>query len=252
MKIYNLLLLIPFVGLSSCATQKEITLDEANAIASQISQKAENIDSYTFNATNKGAMGKGKDKIEIDLSYTIEKCKNGLYSYFKGHEGNKSYDIEFYQVKNAKYEEVKLVRYFHESQNEYVRKVSLKKDNPDYDKAFYELAAYRPQEVCSFYISPYVLSQPLDEGDTIKCYSSKDGELTINLKSANKNPETDTETTVKGDFTYHYKDYRFESMESNSVSNYDNNWSTRAKMEYKDNINVELPSDWEKLISQEA
>ena len=247
-----MLLLIPSLLLVGCKSQKEITPEEAKEIVLQIKDNND-YSNFTFKLTNKGEIGKGEDKISVDLSYTFQYTPDAYYSFFKGHQGDTNYDIEMYCAKENEYGEVKYVRYFDTKKNEYIKSIAVSKDNKEYHTAFSELGAYRVNSMVNYYLKVGEYSEKLDESDTMKFYSSKDGELTIKLISNDKNASSNPdETTAKGESTYKYENYRFVSVVGDTTSNYGNKWITNGSVDYETEVKVELPSDWKSLIKLEA
>lgn len=251
MKNFRLLLAIPFIALCSCQGQKEIKEEKAKEIIQQI-RNNKNDDPFIFNATNKGAIGKGKEKIEIDLTYVYKYTSNSYYTYLKGFNGGTKYDIEMYCVKGTKHGDVKYARYFDDKQNEYVKSVSASKYNEDYETAYKDLGAYRVIGVLDYYLQVQVVDTPLDEYDTLKYYSSKEGQLTIELTTDLKNYNGDDEVTKTNKSIYKYEDNRFVEFDDKSTSTYDNPWDGKGSMDYETKLTIELPSDWENYLRLEA
>ena len=252
MKHYKLLLLVPFVLLTGCEMEKEITVEDAKKTVELI-QNSVIEDPYMFVLTNKGDIGKGEEKISIDLSYKYKKSSNGYYSYIKGLNGNESYDAEMYCVKDYTYGEVKYVKYFDASKNDYVKAVATLKDDENYETAFDNLGVYRTESVLNYYLGVRMFSEQVDEGDTLKIYSSREGQLTLQYVTNVKNADsTEDEIVSKGKSVYKYENYRFSAVNVDTSSNYGNKWVTKGAMEYDDKIKVELPSDWENYIPRAA
>jgi len=252
MKNYRLLLLIPFMALAACSSEKEINLDKAKEIAAQIS-KNESTDSFIFTMSNVGEIGKGDSKYSVDLSYRYVYTSKGYYTYLKGNNGDQQFDAELYCVSNTRHGDVKFVRYYNTEKKEYIKAVSTSKYNSDYETAFNEYGVYRTISVYDYYRQVGELDVELSKGDTAKYYSSKDGALTIKYKTdIDYMTEDDPEWTTGGTETYVYKDYHFVSVEGDTYSNYGNKWIKKGNSEYKEDLKVELPEDWENYLKLEA
>ena len=251
MRSYRLLLLVPFVLLSGCNAQKEISKEKATEIVQKIIGNKEETP-LVFTIFNKGAMGKGDDRVVVDLSYEYRYTSNGYYTFIKGQNGSINYDAEMYCVKNVKYDEVKFIRYFDKEKNDYVKAVEVAKDNENYATAFADLGAYRTKSVLDYYVQVTAFFKELYPTDTMKLYSSKDGQLEI-VQTSEDNISTpeDDETTIKGKSVYKYENYRFVSVDIDTKSNWGNTWRTIGKIDYT-KVNVELPSDWESYLTLEA
>lgn len=252
MKNHRFLLLIPFLALTGCQTQKEITYEEAKDIIQKI-QKNTEYGSFEFNLSNKGEMGRGEEKSSVDLVYKLKATPSGYYSYIKGVSGSEKYNSEMYFVNDSKYGQVKYIRYFDEKQNEYVKAVSTSQLNDDFEEAFSNYGVYRPRSLFDYYAQVGGITEQVDEEDTRKIYSSKEGQLTISITTDLKNYEDKTEEWVKGGKTvYKYEDFLFKSINASTNSTYDNTWVTKGSATYNVKDDIKLPSDWENYITLEA
>ena len=252
MKNYRLLLLIPFMALGACSSQKEISLEKAKEIAAKISAY-ESTDSFIFTLSNQGEVGKGDSKYSVDLSYRYVYTSKGYYTYIKGNNADQQFDAELYCVSNTRHGDVKFVRYYNVEKKEYVKAVSTSKYNSDYETAFTDYGVYRSVSAYNYYRQVRVLDVEISKGDIDKYYSSKDGELTIKYKTnIDYMTEDDVEWTTGGTETYIYKDYRFVSADGDTSSNYGNKWITKGSSEYKEDLKVDLPEDWENYLKLEA
>ena len=92
-----------------------------------------------------------------------------------------------------------------------------------------------------------------DPWDTRKYYSSKEGQLTIEFTTDLKEGTSYSyaETAVSGGSTYKFEDYLFTGIYSSTVSTLGNTWLTEGSVDYKTEVKLELPSDWESLIKLE-
>ena len=250
MKKY-LILLIPALTLMACSDQKEITYEKAEEMMTAIHENAAKVTNYTFTGSNKGGIGKGSNKVEVDLSYKLIVDGNNVYSYIKGNNSGVSYDFEYYRAANSKYEEVTYVRYFDETKQEYIKAVEVKKDNPNYADAFASYASIynRPINVCRYYqyFDIKAVKDSALEGDTVKFYSSKEGNLTIKAIANSKSSDPEQEITTKGTEIYNFDNNLFVSSSNNTESSFGNKWESKIKVEYK-NDKVEIPTDFETYV----
>ena len=92
-----------------------------------------------------------------------------------------------------------------------------------------------------------------DPWDTRKYYSSKEGELIIEFTTDLKpgTPYEYAETAVSGKVTHKFEDYLFTSIYSDTVSTLNNTWLTDGTVDYKTEVKLALPSDWESYIKIE-
>lgn len=249
MKNHRLLLLIPVFALTACQSQSEVTAEKAKEIIQDI-QDNKNIGPFIFALSNKGSIGKGEEKISVDLIYKLRSTSEGYYTYIKGNSGDTKFDAEFYCVSGTRHGDVKCVRYFDEAKNDYAVSVATSKYNDDYEEAFKELGVYRTSSLYEYYSQATPFFSELEEGDTLKCYSSKDGQLTFETRANLKTVDPNAEEKVKsGKETYKYENYRFISVNGSTTSTYGNKWATQGTAKYDSNIKVELPSDWESYLT---
>lgn len=249
MKNKRLLLLVPFFVLTACNGMKEIDGSKAKEIVDAI-RKKETPNNFTFDLVNKGQIGEGDKRIVIDLTYKYEVGKNGNYTMLKGYQADEKYDVEMIHVKGTTHGDVKFVRYYDETKKEYVNEVATSKDSENYETAFDEFTADRIIDIYKSYAQVEVYDFVDDPWDTRKYYSSKEGELTIELTTDLK-PGTSysyEETAVSGKNTYKFEDFLFVSISSDTVSTLDNTWKTEGKVDYKTPVNIELPSNWESFL----
>lgn len=252
MKNLRTLLLVPLFVLTACNAQKEISFEKAKEIANQIKNN-DSKDSFMFTLSNNGAIGKGEDRITVNLSYKYVYTEKGYYTYLLGNNGNQKFDTEMYCVYNTKHGDVKYVRYFDAKKNDYVKAISTSKHNSNYETAFNDLGVYRTISVYDYYRQVGQLDVELSKGDTAKYYSSKDGELTLEYKTdIDYMTEDDPEWTTGGVEKYVYKDYHLVSVEGNTSSNYGNKWTKKGNTEYNKDLKVDLPEDWESYLKLEA
>lgn len=238
--------------LAACSSEKQISFEKAKEIANQIKNN-DSKDSFMFTMSNVGAIGKGEDRITVNLSYKYVYTEKGYYTYLKGNNGDQQFDAELYCVSNTRHGDVKFVRYYNAEKKEYVKAVSTSKHNSDYETAFSDLGVYRTINVYDYYRQVGQLDIELSKGDTAKYYSSKDGDLTLKYSTdIDYMTEEDEEWTTGGTETYVYKDYHFVSTEGNTSSNYGNKWVKKGTAEYNKDLKVDLPDDWESYLKLEA
>lgn len=252
MKNKRLLLLIPFFALTACSGTNEIDGKKAKEIVDAI-RKKEIPNNLTFNLVNKGQSGQGEARYTVDLTYKYQVAKNGYYTYLKGTQANQKHDVEMYTIKGTTHGDVKYVRYFDEAKNDYVKAVSTSKDNADYETAFKDLDSDRIIHIFQTYAEVDIYDFVDDPWDTRKYYSSKEGQLTIEFTTDLKEGTSYSyaETAVSGGSTYKFEDYLFTGIYSSTVSTLDNTWLTEGSVDYKTEVKLELPSDWESLIKLE-
>ena len=252
MRKNHILLLIPFLALVSSQKQKEITLEQAKEIVTKI-RNNDDYSRYILYLNNKGDIGKGNDKISVDLVYCLKQGLNAYYTSLKGTDGRSKYDIEMYCVTGTKYGDVKYIKYYDEKQKDYIKQVATSKYDEDYETAFQDLGAYRTRSVLDYYLQVGEFAETTDEGDTYKYYSSKDGDLTIKCSTSLKVKDTDAEEKVtKGESVYVYENYRLKSINSKTSSSYGNKWDTRGRMDFDTKFSVQLPNGWESYVKAKA
>ena len=252
MKNKRLLLLIPFFALTACNNTKEIDGNKAKEIVDAI-RKKETPDNLTFDLINKGQSGQGKNRFEVDLAYKYQLSTNGYYVMLKGTQSGQKHDVEMYVIKGTTHGEVKYIKYFDEAKNDYVKAVSTSKDNADYETAFNEFTADRIISIYQNYAKANIYDAVDDPWDTRKYYSSKEGELIIEFTTDLKpgTPYEYAETAVSGKVTHKFEDYLFTSVYSDTVSTSKNTWLTDGTVDYKTEVKLALPSDWESYIKLE-
>ena len=256
MKNKRLLFLIPFFALTACNGKKEIDGNKAKEIVDAIRNKSnkEIPNNLTFDLINKGQSGQGEARFEVDLTYKYQVAKNGYYTLLKGSQADQKYDVEMYCIKGTLHGEVKYVKYFDEAKNDYVHAVATSKDSADYETAFDELDADRIIHIYRNYAKVNVFDVVDDPWDTRKYYSSKEGELILEWTTDLKEGMSYSynETAVSGKNTYKFEDYLFTSVHNETVSTLGNTWLTDGKVDYKTEVKLELPSNWETYIQLEA
>lgn len=252
MKNHRLLLLIPFLVLASCNnTNKEISKEEADVIIDKIVEKFPERGPAIFTLTNKGEIGKDEGKYSVDLSYYLEINGYDYYAKIKGHDGDKKFDAEFYYDGDDDHTGNKFVRYFDEKQNGYVKAASTVETNKDHADAFTDLGVYRPLNLFLYYSELYFSHTTLEEGDTLKYYSSKEGQLTFQYDT-NYVKEVEEEVTATGRYTYKFENYQFISVDGKTSSNYGNKWETHGEVDRNSKVKITLPSDWQTYLKYEA
>ena len=91
--------------LAACSSEKQISFEKAKEIANQIKNN-DSKDSFMFTMSNVGAIGKGEDRITVNLSYKYIYTEKGYYTYILGNDGDHKFDSEMYCVYNTKHGDV--------------------------------------------------------------------------------------------------------------------------------------------------
>ena len=253
MKSQRLLLLVPFLLLTGCDTQKKIDSVRAKEIITQIQNKRTGLGSFLFTLSNKGVIGKDDDRKTVDLAYSLKYTSNAYYTSIKGNNGSIVYDSEMYGFYDIDYGEVKFIRYFNALTNEYVKEVATSTTSENFDVAFDNLGVYKPRTLFDYYANAdfYIEPQDLDPGDSMKLLSSKDGQLIIEVTSGVAGEIPEEEVTIKGTSVYKYDNYRFMNVNVDTASNFGNKWLTKGKVEYSSKIEVKIPTDWKTYLKLE-
>ena len=252
----KVLALIPVFALAACANLgKEVDEQAAQAYTLEMA-KVEEPKNMTFSIEMSGSQKEDGKSVSYKVVIKTKKAENGdVYTYVLEKQANAQVKVEYYQVKNAKYEEVTYVSTSVSGQAT-VKQAYTKKDNAAYETLI-EDAEEEFGEIAASYNE--LLSTPenalqLMEGDTenitMKYYSNGEKNLSIKASMRNGKPSSqeESEYAVSGDFLATYNDYRFASISSTSKSNLGSVSVIKASASYG-KVSIGLPSGWEKALA---
>ena len=261
------LLVIPAMLLVGCKGAK-ISEEKASELAKKISENTESLSNSSFemSVTMKGAEGKGEEKVESNVSYTLTQDKEeNMKLKVKGYEGEEKYDFVIYIVKNKTYDTVAYIKEYNVETKEYSERVYTKATDEDYSEqtASYSMIALVPAFMVAGFADPITLmesddfkvGEEVDDGITYKTevnyYSTGEKNLTIeaNRKATSQNIPEDKETATEMKYTLTYDNLLFKKAVITGKSNYGNKTDVKSSLDIK-KLTVELPSGWEKLVKK--
>ena len=260
------LLIIPAMLLVGCKGAK-ISEEKASELAKKINENTESLSNSSFemSVTMKGAEGKGEEKVESNVSYTLTQDKEeNMKLKVKGYEGEEKYDFVIYIVKNKTYDTVAYIKEYNVETKEYSERVYTKATDEDYSEqtAGYSMIALVPVMMVAGFADPVTLmesddfkvGEEVDDGVTYKTdvnyYSTGEKNLTIEAsRKATAGVPEDKETATEMKYTITYDNLLFKNAVITGKSNYGNKTEIKSKLEMK-KLTVELPSGWEKLVNK--
>ena len=260
------LLIIPAILLVGCKGAK-ISEEKANELAKKINEYTESLEkaSFEMSVIMKGTEGKGSEKEESNVTYTLTQDKDeNMKLKAKGYDGEEKYDFVIYIVKNETYDTVAYIKEYDVETKQYSEHVYTKATDLDYsDKTSpYTIVALVPALFVAGFADPVTLmesddfkaGEEVDDEITYKTevnyYSAGEKNLTIEAnRKATAGVTDDKETATDMKYTITYDNLLFKNAVITGKTNYGNKTEIKSKLEMK-KLSVELPSGWEKLISK--
>lgn len=261
------LLLVPTLLLVACKGAK-ISEEKAKELANKITEHTESLDGASFEMTVKvkSAEGKGENREENNITYTLSQDKNeNIKLKVKGNDGDEKYDFVIYSVKNDKYEEVSYIKDYNLETKAYNEYVYAKNATDDYSSktTSYSIHALAPAIIIAGLADPVKLmegddfsqEEVVEDGLTFKTdvnyYSNGEKNMTIEAvrKLIEGEPEEGDEVSIEYKYLITYDNLVFKKAVINGKSNYGNTSEVRASLEFK-GVKIELPKNWESLLNK--